>query len=66
MYAKGSNCVNLVSVLFLFPYERDFNVYLSYNKNMMLLKQLRYLDAIQNIDNPYFEYMVSSEISDRT
>ena len=34
--------------------------------NMMLLKQLKYLDAIQNIDNPYFEYMVSSEISDRT
>ena len=33
---------------------------------MMLLKQLRYLDVKQNIDNPYFEYMVSSEISDRT
>ena len=32
--------------------------------NMLLMKLLRYLDVIQNIDNRYFEYMVSSEISD--
>ena len=59
----GTNCVPLVADLFLFCYERDFMTSLSDVKQAEISETLRstsrYLDDLLNIDNPYFEGMVS-------
>ena len=59
----GTNCAPLVADLFLFCYERDFVLPLSANNQADVVKAFnytsRYLDALLNIDNPYFPQMVS-------
>ena len=58
----GTNCAPLVADLFLFCYERDFMLSLSDNNqtdiNEAFNSTFRYLDALLNIDNHYFEQMV--------
>ena len=49
----GTNCAPLVADLFLFCYERNFMMSLSDNTTS------RYLDDILNINNVYFDNMVS-------
>ena len=55
----GTNCAPLSADLFLFCYERDFmdnnqtDIIEAFNSTS------RYLDDLLNIDNPYFEQMVS-------
>ena len=60
---KGTNCAPLVADLFLFCYEMDFMVYLSDDKQADVINALnttsRYLDDILNINNVYFDNMVS-------
>ena len=57
----GTNCAPLVADLFLFCYERDFN--LSSDNQADVIKAFnltsRYLDDLLNIDNLYFEGMVN-------
>ena len=59
----GTNCVRLVVDLFLFCYERDFMMSLSDDTQTDVIEIFnstsRYLDDLLNIDNPYFEGMVS-------
>ena len=59
----GTNCTPLVTDLFLFCYERDFMMSLSYDKQADVIDVFyttcRYLDDILNIDNVYFDNMVS-------
>ena len=59
----GTNCAPLVADLFLFCYERDFMLSLSDNNQADVVETFnstsRYLDDLLNIDNPYFEQMVS-------
>ena len=59
----GTNCAPLVADLFLFCYERDFMTSLSEVKPAEIIEAFkstsRYLDDLLNIDNPYFEGMVS-------
>ena len=59
----GSYCDPLVSDLFCFCYERDFMMSLSDDKQADIVDALnitsRYLDDILNIDNVYFDNMVS-------
>ena len=59
----GNNCAPLVADLFLFCYERDFMTTLSDIKQALNIEAFkftsRYLDDLLNIDNPYFEGMVS-------
>ena len=59
----GTNCAPLVADLFLFCYERDFMTSLSGIKQAEIIEAFkstsRYLDDLLNIDNPYFEGMVS-------
>ena len=59
----GTNCAPLVADLFLFCYERDFMVSLSDDKQADVIGAFnttsRYLDDILNINNVYFENMVS-------
>ena len=59
----GTNCASLVADLFLFCYERDFITSLSDAKQAEIIEAFkstsRYLDDLLNIDNPYFEGMVS-------
>ena len=56
-------CAPLVADLFLFCYERDFMLFLSDNNQADIVEAFnftsRYLDGLLNIDNPYFEQMVS-------
>ena len=60
----GTKCAPLVADLFLFCYERDFVLSLSYNTGNQtdIIEAFnftsRYLDDVINIDNPYFEQMV--------
>ena len=58
----GTNCAPLVADLFLFYYERDCMLSSSYNNQTDIIEAFnstsRYLDALLNIDNPYFEQMV--------
>ena len=58
----GTNCVPLVADLFLFCYERDI-ISLSDDKQADIFDAFnttsRYLDNILNIDNIYFDDMVS-------
>ena len=49
----GTNCAQVVANLFLFCYERDFMMSLSFNITS------RYLDDTLNINNVYFDNMVS-------
>ena len=59
----GTNCAPLVADLFLFSYERDFMMSLSDDKQADVIDALnttpRYLDDILNINNVYFDNMVS-------
>ena len=59
----GTNCAPLVADLFLFCYERDFMMSLSDDKQADIIDAFnttsRYLDDILNINNVYFENMVS-------
>ena len=59
----GTNCAPLVADLFLFCYERDFMMSLSDDKQADVIDPFnttsRYLDDILNINNVYFDNMVS-------
>ena len=59
----GTNCAPLVAYLFLFCYERDFMMSLSDDKQADVIDAFnttsRYLDDILNINNVYFDNMVS-------
>ena len=59
----GTNCAPLVADLFLFCYERDFMMSLSDDKQADVMDAFnttsRYLDDIFNINNVYFDNMVS-------
>ena len=59
----GTNCAPLVADLFLFCYERDFIMSLSDDKQAYIIDSFnttsRYLDDILNINNVYFDNMVS-------
>ena len=59
----GTDCDSLVADLFLFCYERDFMLSLSDNNPADVVEAFnstsRYLDDSLNIDNSYFEQMVS-------
>ena len=59
----GTNCAPLVADLFLFCYERDFMPSLSENTQAEVIEAFnstsRYLDDLLNVDNPYFEGLVS-------
>ena len=59
----GTNCAPLVADLFLFCYERDFMMSLSDDKQADVVDVFnttsRYLDDILNINNVYFDNMVS-------
>ena len=59
----GTNCAPSVAVLFLFCYEKDFMMSLSNDKQDDIIGAFnttsRYLDDILNIDNVYFDTMVS-------
>ena len=59
----GSNCAPLVADLFLFWYERNSMLSLSDNNLTDIFEAFdstsRYLDDLLNVDNPYFEQMVS-------
>ena len=63
----GTNCAPLVADLFLFCYERDFMMSLSDDKQADIIDAFnttsRYLDDILNIDNVYFDIMVSQVYS---
>ena len=59
----GTNCAPLVAYLFLFCYEKDFIVSLSDDKQADVIGAFnttsRYLDDILNINNVYFDNIVS-------
>ena len=59
----GTNCAALVADLFLFCYERDFMMSLSDDKQADIIDAFNttssYLDEILNINNVYFDTMVS-------
>ena len=59
----GTNYAPLVADIFLFCYERDFMVSLSDDKQADVIDAFdttsRYLDDILNINNVYFDNMVS-------
>ena len=61
----GTNCAPLVADLFLFCYERDFMMSLSDDKQADIIYAFnttsRYLDDILNINNDYFDNMVSEK-----
>ena len=60
---KGTNCAPLIADLFLFCYERDLMMSLSDGKQADVIGAFnttsRYLDHISNINNVYFDNMVS-------
>ena len=59
----GNNCAHKVANLFLFCYEMDFMMSLSDNKQADIIDVFNttsgYLDKILNINNVYFDNMVS-------
>ena len=59
----GTKCAPLIADLFSFCYKRDFMMSLSDDTQAEVIEAInptsRYLDAFLNIDNPYFEGMVS-------
>ena len=60
----GTNCAPLVADLFLYCYERDFMLGLKTDTQADIIEAFndtsRYLDDIFNIDNPFFDNMISS------
>ena len=60
----GTNCAPLVADLFLFCYEREFMMSLSGDKQVDIIDAFnttsRYLDDILNINNVYFDTMVTT------
>jgi hypothetical protein len=60
----GTNCAPLVADLFLYCYERVFMLSLSENTQQDLILAFnntsRYLDGIFDLDNSYFDQMVSN------
>ena len=61
----GTNCAPLLADLFPFCYERDFTMSLSGDKQADVIDAFnntsRYLDDILNINNVYFDNMVSQK-----
>ena len=59
----GTNCAPLVADLFLFCYERDFMMSLSIENQSEIIEAFsstsRYLDELLNIDNTYFDGLIS-------
>ena len=59
----GTNCAPLLAHLFLFCYERAFMMSLSDDTQADIIEAFistsRYLDHLVNINNPYFERMVT-------
>ena len=59
----GTNCAPLIADLFLFCYERDFMMSLSYDKQADIIDTYNtisiYLDDISSIKYVYFDNMVS-------
>ena len=59
----GTNCAPLVADLFLFCYERDFMVSLSVENQSEIIEAFsstsRYLDDLLNIDNTFFDGLIS-------
>ena len=59
----GTNCAPLVADLFLFCYERYFMMSLSVENQSEIIEALsstsRYLDDLLNIDNTYFDGLIS-------
>ena len=59
----GTNCAPLVADLFLFCYERDFMMILSVENQYEVIEAFsslsRYLDDLLNIDNTYFDDLIS-------
>ena len=59
----GSNCAPLVADLFLFCYERDFMMPFFEEKQSEVMEAFsstsRYLDDLLNIDNKYFDGLIS-------
>ena len=59
----GTSCASMVAALFLFCYERGFMMSLSDDKQADIIDAFnttsRYLDDILNINNVYFDNMVS-------
>ena len=65
----GTNCAPLAANLFLFCYESEFLMSLSYDKRADIIDALkttsRYLDDVLNINNVYFDTMVSQIYSSK-
>ena len=59
----GTNCAPLIADLFLFCFDRDFMMSLSHDKQADVIDGFnttsRYLEDILNINNVYFDNMVS-------
>ena len=59
----GTNCAPLVANLFLFCYERDFKMSLSVENQSEIIEAFsstsRYLYDLLNIDNTYFDGLLS-------
>ena len=59
----GTKCAPLIADIFLFCYERDFMMFLSDDKHADVIDAFnttsRYLNDILNINNVYFDNMVS-------
>ena len=59
----GTNCAPLVTDLFLICYERDFMMSLSVENQSEIIETFsstsRYLDDLLNIDNTYFDGLIS-------
>ena len=59
----GTNCAPLVADLFLLCYERDFMMSISGEKQSKIIGTFsstsRYLDDLLNIDNTYFDGLIS-------
>ena len=59
----GTNCASLVADLLLFCYKRDFMLSFSDNNQADVVEAFNptsiYLDDLLNVDNTYFEQMVS-------
>ena len=59
----GTNCALLLADLFLFCYERDFMMSLSVGNQSEIIEAFnwtsRYLDDLLNIDNTYFDDLIS-------
>ena len=60
----GTNCAPLIADLFLYCYESDFMSSLNSGSQSDIINAFnyssRYIDDILNIDNPYFDTMISS------